>query len=122
MIQSELEFLPKAISIYEKGEIMGTKRRHFSATAKVAILRQHLLEQVPISDLCDAHGIQASQYYVWQKLFFEKGTAVFERQQDVTTPLKKQVAELETKLSSKNEVIAELLEEHIKVKKALGDV
>jgi len=33
---------------------MGTKqRRRFSPAEKVGILRRHLLEQVPVSDLCD---------------------------------------------------------------------
>lgn len=31
---------------------MGT-RKHFSAEEKVAILRRHLIEKVPVSDLCD---------------------------------------------------------------------
>jgi hypothetical protein len=32
-------------------------RKRFTAQEKVAILRLHLLEQTPISDLCDQHGI-----------------------------------------------------------------
>jgi len=32
-------------------------RRHFSPEEKVAILRRHLLEIVPVSELCDQHGI-----------------------------------------------------------------
>ena len=36
---------------------MGT-RKHYSATDKVAILRLHLLEKKPVSDLCDQFSIQ----------------------------------------------------------------
>jgi transposase-like protein len=31
------------------------------------------LEQVPISELCDKHGIQPQVFYRWQKEFFENG-------------------------------------------------
>ncbi len=37
------------------------------AEEKVAILRRHLLEQVPISELCDRQGLQPTVFYRWQK-------------------------------------------------------
>ena len=100
---------------------METKRRRFTPAEKVAIVRQHLLEQVPVSDLCDEHGIQPSQCYSWQKQLFEKGASAFERRRDATTPLTRQIAKLEAKLTNKNEVIAELLEEQLKTRKETGD-
>jgi len=97
------------------------KQRHFTPEQKVAIIRRHLLEQVPVSDLCDEYDIQPTVFYRWQKQLFEKGTAAFERQADPTRPLKRRVAQLEEKLASKNEVIAELLEAQVQAKKELGD-
>jgi len=41
------------------------RRANFTAEQKVRILREHLLEDVPISDLCDRHGIQPGQFYTW---------------------------------------------------------
>jgi hypothetical protein len=35
---------------------MNKPRRHFSGTEKVAILKRHLLDKAPISDLCDELG------------------------------------------------------------------
>jgi transposase-like protein len=32
-------------------------RNNLSPQQKIAIVRQHLLEKVPVSDLCDKHGI-----------------------------------------------------------------
>ena len=55
------------------------KRRKFTAGEKVAILRAHLLDQVAVSELCEKHGLQPTQFYQWQKQFFENGDAVFER-------------------------------------------
>ncbi len=39
-----------------------SKRTILTPEAKVAIIREHLLEKVPVSDLCDKHGIQAVSF------------------------------------------------------------
>ena len=36
---------------------MTRQRRHFTPEQKVALLRQHFLDKVPVSDLCEQHGI-----------------------------------------------------------------
>ena len=98
------------------------KRRHFSPEQKMAILRRHLLEHVPVSDLCDEYDLSPTVFYAWQKQLFESSTAVFERRADgPSVQLTRQVAHLEEKLIQKNEVLAELMEEHLRLKKALGD-
>ncbi len=38
------------------------KRNNYSAQEKVAILKRHLLEKVPVSDLCDEHGIHPTVF------------------------------------------------------------
>ena len=37
-----------------------TERRHFGGQEKVKILRMHLLEGKPVSDLCEQHKINPS--------------------------------------------------------------
>ena len=104
-----------------------SKRKYLSAEQKIAIVRRHLLEQVPVSDLCDEYGIHATQYYAWQKQLFENGDIVFERKANQANQRRKQtaqqrkIAELEAKIQKKNEVVAELLEEHVRLKKELGE-
>jgi len=46
---------------------------------RVAILRRHLLEQAPISELCDKQGLQPTVFYRRQKEFFENGAAAFQQ-------------------------------------------
>ena len=46
-----------------------SQRKQYSPEQKVSIVRRHLLENVPVSDLCDEFGIHATQYYQWQKSF-----------------------------------------------------
>jgi transposase len=98
-------------------------RKRFTPQEKLAILRLHLLEHTPISDLCDRHGIHPTMFYRWQKEFFENGVAALERRPKRAADLKQQrIAFLEEKLQRKNEVLAELMEEHIQLKKELGEL
>ena len=103
-----------------------SERKYLTPEQKISILRRHFVEKVPVSDLCDEFGIHPTQFYAWQKQLFENAAPIFERransanerrQKDVQV---KKIAELEAKLHRKNEVVAELLEEHVQLKKALG--
>jgi transposase len=98
------------------------ERRHFTPQQKVAIVKEHLVDGVPISDLCDRHHIQPTQFYVWQKQLFENGAAAFERttKRPGPSPRDRKLQQLEAKLVTKNEVIAELLEENVSLKKLDG--
>src|SRR5271154_6076606 len=96
-------------------------RNRFTAQEKVAILRLHLLEHPPVSDLCDQHGIHPTMFYRWQKEFFENATAAVEpRGRRVGDDKDRRIALLELKLQRKHEVLSELMEEHIQLKKSLG--
>jgi transposase len=98
-------------------------RKRFTPQEKLAILRLHLLEHTPVSDLCDRHGIHPTMFYRWQKEFFENGAAALEPRSRRATDLKDQrIAFLEEKLKRKNEVLAELMEDHIQLKKDLGEL
>ena len=55
---------------------MKKQRKHYTPEGKVAILRRHVVEGVPISELCDQLGLQPTVFCRWQKEFFENGAAV----------------------------------------------
>jgi transposase len=46
---------------------MRKERTHYTAEEKVAILRRHLLDKVPVSDLYDELGLLPTVFYRWQK-------------------------------------------------------
>jgi transposase len=99
------------------------QRKNYTAEEKVAILRRHLLEQVPISDLCEEHGLHPTMFYRWQKEFFENGAAAFQQKGRPNQPAEQQRIEyLEKKIQRKDEVLAELMGEHIALKKSLGEL
>lgn len=103
---------------------MAKQRRTFTAEEKVSILRRHLLEGAAVSDLCDEHGLNPTVFYQWQKVFFENGTAAFERRRDGSARermLAQKVEGLTSKLARKDEVIGEIMADHVRLKKSLGE-
>lgn len=100
---------------------MSKKRKQYTPEEKVAMLRKHLVDKVAVSELCEEYGLQPTVFYRWQKAFFEKGTQAFERTEDrQTAKLKGRIAELEEKLAKKNEVLGEVMEEMVALKKRNG--
>jgi len=101
---------------------MRKKRHNYTPEEKVAILKRHLVEQVPISDLCDKYQLQPTVFYHWQKQFFENGAAAFTQGKDPKRKDTQRIEQLEDKLRRKHEVLSELMEEHVKLKKELGEL
>ena len=102
---------------------MRKERKHFTGEEKVAILRRHLLDKVPVSDLCEELGLQPTVFYRWQKEFFENGAAAFQPKRPPNhSAHQERVAYLEKKIQTKDEVLAELMAEHIALKKSLGEL
>src|SRR3954470_19684362 len=102
---------------------MKKQRKHYTSEEKVAILRRHLLEKEPISTLCDELGLQPTVFYRWQKEFFENGAAAFERKARPNHSAdQERIAYLEKKVQTKDEVLAELMAEHVALKNTLGEL
>jgi transposase-like protein len=98
-------------------------RKHYTAEEKVAILRRHLLEHEPVSKLCDEAGLQPTVLYRWQKEFFENGSAVFQpKSRSNQQAGQERIEYLEKKIRTKDEVLAELMAEHVALKKSLGEL
>ena len=104
-----------------------SQRKYFTPEQKVAIVRRHLIENVPVSDLSDQYKINPTQYYSWQKQLFENGAGAFERRTNKANAKRqknsqeKKISHLEEKLKDRNEVVAELLQEHVQLKKEIGE-
>ncbi len=101
---------------------MRKHRTNYTSQEKVIILRKHLLEKVPISDICEQYKLRPTVFYRWQKQFFEQGTRTFEVGKNQDRSHVKKILALEQKLQIKNEVLSELMEEHIRLKKNFGEV
>lgn len=102
---------------------MNKKRRRYSAQDKMAALRKHFVEDVPVSDICDELSIQPRQFYDWQRVLFSSGEQVFNRKAETgMTRHAQEVTKLEAKLRQKDEVLAEVMAEYVALKKKSGEI
>jgi transposase len=110
-------------------------RRRFGDDQKAAIVRRHLADKVPVSDLADEYSIQPSLIYLWIKQVLDQAERAFrqasggKRRRTIEdakdrriTRLEEQLAQKDAKLAQKNEVIAELMEDNVRSKKAAGEL
>jgi len=100
------------------------KRRIFDPQVILKILKRHLVDKVPVSDLCDEYKIHPTDIYRWQKKLFEEGGSAFVRVKGADTETKhlhEKLDEAQKKITRKNEVLSELMEEHVQLKKKLGE-
>ncbi len=102
-------------------KINNRQRKQYRAAEKVSIIRRHLIEKQSVADLCDEYGIAPSLYYRWQKQFFEEGEKAFATTtKTAVNQLQQKVNHLQTKLSRKDEVLGEVMEEYVTLKKSVG--
>ena len=104
---------------------MSQSRRRFTPEQKAEVVRRHLAGKEAVSDLADELGIQPSQIHTWVRQVLEQADKAFERSggnRRSEEGNQRKVAQLEQKLANKNEVIAELMEENVKAKKANGEL
>ena len=97
------------------------KRRRYSPEKKVSIIREHLEKNISVPDICEKYSIHPNQFYRWKKELFEGAIEIFSRKK--TKKFKKdKFSKLEERLKDRNEVIAELLQENIKLKNESGEI
>jgi transposase-like protein len=100
---------------------MRKKHHKYNPEEKVFILKRHLVERVPLSDLCNEYQLQPMVFYSWQKQFFENGSAAFgsdersERRREV-----RRNQQVEEKRTRKSDIFSELMAEHIKLTSEYG--
>lgn len=104
---------------------MSKKNKSWSLEDKLAILKEHFIEGKPVSEICDTKKLAPSLFYTWRETLFSSGFNADDKrkqrqEQNQIKLLESKLADYEAKIALKNEVIAELLEAHTKVKKSFG--
>jgi transposase-like protein len=95
------------------------KRKRYTAEEKIKILREVLEDGKPISQVADHYGLHPNNIFNWRKLLFESGVQTFQiKRSDISTKAEeRKITTLEDKIKQKDEVIAELAEELLGLKK-----
>jgi len=102
-----------------------TQRRHWSAEEKTKLLRRHLIEKVPVSKICEEAQLAPSMFYRWQEQLFLNAALALEGKRSRSPERNKEqqrIEKLEQKIRQKDEVLAELMAEHVSLKKELGEL
>jgi transposase-like protein len=107
-----------------------TERRDHTPEKKAEIVRRHLVDHVPVSDLCDEYKIAPSLFYTWQKQVLDAMSSTLEhgarrnahRESARLREAEERIAALEARLAKKDAVIAEISEEYVALKKELGEI
>jgi hypothetical protein len=69
------------------------------------------------------HGLHPTMFYRWQKEFFENVAAAFQQKVRPNHQAEQERIEyLEKKIQTKDEVLAELMAEHVALKKTVGEL
>lgn len=101
-------------------------RRHLATDKKAELLRQHLADKRPISEICTENDLQPSVFYGWvRQLLANAPLALANGRQPKTdareAELQAKIERLEARLAKKDGVIAELSEELVTTKKNSGE-
>jgi transposase len=115
LLQMEIDKRVNLNKLGRGGREMG-KRRRISPEKKVELLREHLKNGIPVSEICEEYGIHPNVFYRWEKEFFEGGIETFTRKKGSRDGVSEEKA-LRGKIKKLNEVISWLSEENIKLKK-----
>lgn len=109
---------------------MSRTRRMFDSVQKADVVRRHLKDGVPVSQLAQELDVQPSQIHQWinaalsqiEKAFEKPGKKPKRTAKKLEQLKDKKIYQLQQQLANRNEVIAELMEENVKAKKLNGDL
>ena len=102
-------------------------RRQFTVEQKVALLRRHLVDKTPVSEICNEEGLQPSLLYQWLRQVHDNLGGALVAAAPAPEPSKREreqatkIAYLEARLAKKDGVIAEISAEYVQLKKELGE-
>jgi transposase-like protein len=98
------------------------ERRNWSAEEKTKLLRRHLVEKVPISKICEEAQLAPSLFHYWQERLFVNAALALEGKRPERSHDQQRIEKLESKMRQKDEVLAELMAEHVALKKEFGEL
>lgn len=97
------------------------QRRHLTAEKKALILREHLDNQVPASQLSEKYGVNVNDILRWKKQLFEEASKLLERKKSKQEKeFERKNKLLEEKLRKKDEVISIITQMNLELKKNIN--
>lgn len=104
---------------------MSKKRRNFSSSEKLSILKRHFVGKEPVSDICEELSIHPNQFHRWQGELFNFGTSFNKpsesskkKESEALKKLQTENEKLQRIINKKNTIIAEITEDYVRLKKS----
>lgn len=88
-------------------------KRRYTSSEKLKMLKLHLLDKRPVSEICKEYNVTPANFYRWQQQLFENGESAFERE----GPRNAEIERLEATLSKRESALVDLMQEHLELKK-----
>jgi transposase len=102
------------------------QKKRYTSEEKSIILREHLENSVPISTLAEKYNLRPNVLYSWRKHLFETAPQSLERKtkrvEKAQSRQEQRIVELESLLARRENLITELVEENIELKKKSNGV
>ena len=98
-----------------------TSKKQIGTADKVKALKRHLLEGVTVSQVCEECGITPNAFYAWQHKLFEHAEVVLQtskKPDGASNREQEQIRLLQERLRQREEALAELMAEHVALKKS----
>jgi len=99
------------------------ERKRLTSSQKTQILRELLENHESISAVSEKYGVHPNDIYRWKKQLFEGAPEILANKNQGRKNVQKEnekIEKLETKLRYKDQVISELAEENLNLKKSFS--
>jgi len=95
------------------------KRKRYTPEEKAKILREVVEDGKPVSEVAEKYELHPNCIFKWRKQLLEEGKQTFQiKRTDISNKAKdRKILALEDKIKHKDEVIAELAQELLELKK-----
>jgi len=95
--------------------------KRFTAQQKLKIVKEGLLPNIRVADLCRHYDIYPTDYYRWKKLAESSMIDGLQPKKKKQKPLSKRELELQQENERLQAVIIQLTKEHLELKKKVQD-
>jgi len=92
-----------------------TERVRWNPRRKLEIVLEGLVSNTVVAEVCRQNGISITQYYTWKKQLFNGAEAIFQHRRKDSR--EQEIQRLQEELRRKDEVIAEITQENLTLKK-----